>query len=103
MKQAEDALSLALAVIGRTTPVVLNSGIYSHSWDGEEYDDGNNDVITIVGAPQEPITLQKVLEAFRTMQHQFEVINENDQGRSYFYEGLSYNDSTGEYEVHWGS
>jgi len=97
MKQSIDALTFASQVVGRTTSVIINSGIYAHDY---ERDDTEEDIITIVGTPETPITLQDVLEAFRRMQFQFE---DDDSGRSYFYEGLNYNVKLGEYEISWGS
>lgn len=100
LEQSISTIDFALDVVGSTVPVTINSGIYSHNVFLEDLDI-NQDRIIINGTTDHPISLQDVRIAFVQMQRQFSLME--DTGRSYYYEGFKLNQSTGEYEIYWGS
>jgi hypothetical protein len=107
-----DVLKLLIDIYGKTHNVIINSEIHKHSLPRETH--GNitiieglklrsinlNDIIIIKGTKIKPINFDDVYKLYKRMQKQIDEFNDD---RSYFYEGLSYNKDTGMYQICWGS
>jgi hypothetical protein len=100
---AIDALKLAAAIVGMERRVYINTGIYKHNiFDDKKILNKKEDRIVIRGSKTNPISLNDVLDAYKIMKKQFDFMDENNMGRSYYYEDLRCIDET-HYEICWGS
>ena len=105
LEQSLDALKLALSIVGLTTSVTIDSGIFAHNGDDIDDDDigidgvVGRDVFVIPGSTQNPISLQDVVTTFERIQRKFDLV---DDGRSFFYEGID-NKGNNYYRIFWGS
>ncbi|XWV25395.1 putative ORFan [Tupanvirus deep ocean] len=103
LSEIVEILDFAEKIVGSTEKVTIDSGIYEH-------DDNNGDEshkpknskhdIYVLDGTTKPIELADVVKVFKKMQKQFD--NTYD-GRSFVFEGLSYNGKRNCYELLWGS
>lgn len=105
LQLAVDILRLAEEIVGSTNSVRIDSGIYKHDiffegTEAEERTRHNRDIHTIRGTKNHPITLAQVTDAIAAMQDQFRTVS---QDRSYFYEGLVFDERDNMYVINWGS
>lgn len=109
IKLAVDILRLAEEIVGSTNPIIIDSNINKHDifWD-EEYNHTEAeinahealDIHTIKGSKNHPIKLFQVTDAFDAILKQFKTASED---RTYYYEGLVFDDSSNMYIIIWGS
>ena len=81
-----DVLKFLVEIRGRTNDVVIDCNVNKH----------DEDMIIIRGTTEKPIDAEEVLEAYQEMQRKLERYNEE---RSYYYEGMMYNEKSGMYEI----
>lgn len=108
MEQALDALNIASEIIGATTTITIDCAVYAHLYGlySDKYNKKFNpkkDIHKLRGSPENPITLDDITAAFEKIQKQFHILREKDIGRSYFYEGMSFDPKKNKIEIYWGS
>lgn len=92
-KVAIDALKLAIEVIGTTRTVLLNSGIEQHN-----YGNGKKDIIILDGLGV--ITIHDIIKVYYKLKSQ---LSKHCEERSYYYERMKFNPTSGMYQISWGS
>lgn len=109
LEQALDVLKVASEIIGKTTTITIDSGVYGHLYGlygDERYGEKINpkkDIYKLHGTPEKPITLGDLLSKLEKIQKQFDVLEREKIGRSYFYEGMGFDPKKNKIEVNWGS
>jgi len=83
-----------MGVVGKPTPVTINSGIYLHE---DDRDDIDKDIIIIHGSSDHPISLQDVFDAYMYMEQQLDML---EFPKCYL--GIEYNKESDIYEIFWG-
>ena len=81
--------------LGKEEKITFVSNILHHCGD-----DNCDDDITIIGGKGKPITLDDIKKIVHNFTKQ--CIKEDDNGRSYFYEGMS-KTKNNKYYINWGS
>lgn len=99
LDQFVEAIEFLSDIVGRTSTIKIDSGIFEHS----SYDDDTlnieKDIMKIRGSVNNPISISDILKVFKQMQKQFEEVPES---RSYFYEGI-HKTGKNNYQIYWGS
>lgn len=104
-EQSIDTLEIASKIIGKTAHVTINSHVYDHHiFDDDHELNEADDQIIIRGSKKTPITMSRILRAFKQMQGQFDNIRQLGlEGRSYYYEGYKCNETNDKFDISWGS
>ena len=101
LRQALDILELSSSLIGVTSSVTFDSGIYKHC--SNENLNPQKDIFIIHATPEEPVTLENIIHVFRKMQKQFDMVEDYEWHRSYFYEGVKFDQKSQIFVIRWGS
>lgn len=104
-KQSVDVLELAIELTGQIGIVKFDSGVYKHceyEYRISQYGSRNmaDDIFTIEGTDENPITPVDIFYVFVKMQKQRENILVR---RSFHYQGINYDEQTETWVVSWGS
>lgn len=109
MEQALDVLKVASGIIGKTITIKIDSGVYSHCrycYSDKKYDKMLNpkkDIFKLRGTPEKPITFDDIIYVFKKIQKQFDVLEREEIGRTYYYEGMGFDPKTNVVSLGWGS
>ena len=101
LRQALDILELTFFLIGETSSVTFDSGIYKHC--SNENLDPQKDIFIVDATPEEPVTFESIIHVFKKMQKQFDMVDEYEWHRSYFYEGVKFDQKSKIFVIRWGS
>lgn len=93
-------------LVGKNGPVTINTGIYARDSEYQEEDpevfDPENDIIEI-GKEGKRITIRDIEKLMSHIKSQFNTLEKNNFGYSYFFEGIKYNKKSDMYEFYFGS
>ena len=91
-------------ILGKQGPLHINTGVFDRG--GGDYEDDQFDTINdmvVIGENGNKITLDDIMQLFKIMEKQFDLLYEDGYHYGYFYEGISYDDDNDTYEVLWGT
>ena len=98
---ALDVLKLVKVLVGREKPITIDSGIFEHF---DEDLDLSKDIYEIDGNKNRPIDIDDIYNVFKQMAKQFKYLEDNDlEGRTYFFEGIDYDEKNKQFKLQWGS
>lgn len=104
LKQALNILTMASKLVGQTSNVYFDSSIYSHSFMDDDPDFSPElDLFVLKATEKHPVTMHGIIDTFNKMQAQFEALDEADDDRSYFYEGIEFDKKNNVWCIRWGS